>query len=104
MISKTKQQWTVGSKVKVGFLSDLLVVVAIATPGDYAPDAYLLSRNNQFYSFVPHNGISKISAADAVELVTAAKLQAERAAVTAISKAADGARHAAVLNEMMVPA
>lgn len=40
MITKTRQNWTSGQTVKVGFLS-LMVVQAIPTHGDYAPDAYL---------------------------------------------------------------
>lgn len=58
MINKTKQDWTVGATVKVGFLS-MVVCSAVATPGDYKPDAYVL-RNaaaDKFYVFVPHNGL-----------------------------------------------
>lgn len=71
MITKTKQNWTVGNTVKVGFLS-LIVKAAIATPGDYAPDAYILNNQagTQLYKFVPHNGLEKISN-DAVRLLIA---------------------------------
>jgi hypothetical protein len=58
MINKTKQDWTVGNTVKVGFLA-LVVCSAVATPGDYMPDAYILSNKaaDKFYVFVPHNGL-----------------------------------------------
>jgi hypothetical protein len=39
MIRNSKQNWTIGATVKVGFMS-LIVKDAIATPGDYAPVAY----------------------------------------------------------------
>ena len=44
--------------VKVGFLS-LRVLAKQATPGDYKPDAYVLTNKaaDKFYRFVPHNGI-----------------------------------------------
>jgi hypothetical protein len=61
MISKSKQNWEVGSNVKVGFMS-LVVLAAVATPGDYAPDAYVLTNGKALYKFVPHNGISKLDA------------------------------------------
>ena len=61
MITKTKQNWQVGETVKVGFLTGLEVVKAIPTPGDYAPDAYVLWQpsKDRFYRFVPHKGIER---------------------------------------------
>jgi len=60
MITKTKQDWSVGKTVKVGFLT-LEVVKAKATPGDYLPDAYLLkSAKGDHYEFVPHNGLNRV--------------------------------------------
>src|SRR3954469_20972898 len=66
MISRTRQNWEPGQSVKVGFLT-LTVVQCIPTPGDYAPDAYILinSGQNQLYKFVPHNGLTKLSLTDA---------------------------------------
>lgn len=65
MISNSKQNWTIGSTVKVGFLA-LTVIAAIATPGDFKPDAYILkSTKGQYYKFVPHNGLQKITAEEA---------------------------------------
>jgi hypothetical protein len=36
-------------------------VAAVATPGDYKPDAYALQNaaGTAFYRFVPHNGLSR---------------------------------------------
>jgi hypothetical protein len=61
MIRNTQQNWTPGATVKVGFLT-LRVVRAIATPGDHAPDEYLLEslKGDKVYSFVPHNGLERI--------------------------------------------
>jgi hypothetical protein len=60
MITNTKQNWEVGSWVKVGFMT-LLVTAKVPTPGDYAPDAYLLqSAKGKRYKFVPHNGLECI--------------------------------------------
>ncbi|EHP41914.1 hypothetical protein OR16_17002 [Cupriavidus basilensis OR16] len=64
MRKQTKQSWEVGQQVKVGFLVGLTVIAKIPTPGDFAPDAYVLVRGEQFYAFVPHNGISKIDPRD----------------------------------------
>lgn len=63
MIKNSKQNWQVGQTVKVGFMS-LVVKGARETPGDYAPDAYLLTNaaGTKFYEFVPHNGLSSLSA------------------------------------------
>ena len=54
-----KQDWTIGSTVKIGFIADLEVVAKIPTPGDYAPDAYALWQptTGRFYRFAPHNGL-----------------------------------------------
>ena len=100
MITKTKQSWEIGQTVRVGFLADLLVVAKIPTPGDNAPDAYLLCRKEQAYKFVPHFGIEKISFADAQELATEAKAQAARLAAAAVGRAAVSARFAADLEDL----
>lgn len=59
MIRRTKQDWHIGSTVKVGFLS-LTVFALVPTPGDFLPDAYVLrSAKGVFYKFVPHNGLTR---------------------------------------------
>ena len=63
MIINSKQCWEVGEVVKVGFLR-LRVIGKEPTPGDYAPDAYLLcglnDKSSRKYRFVPHNGLERI--------------------------------------------
>lgn len=61
MIRTSKQIWEVGEMVKVGFLS-LRVTAKEATPGDYLPDAYLLTdkTGTKVYRFVPHNGLERV--------------------------------------------
>jgi len=61
MIQRSKQNWQVGTNVKVGFLT-LRVTALEPTPGDYAPDAYLLESldGSRRYRFVPHNGLERI--------------------------------------------
>jgi hypothetical protein len=62
MIRKSNQVWEVGEVVKVGFLS-LRVTAKVPTPGDYMPDAYLLTDKTgaKSYRFVPHNGLERIN-------------------------------------------
>ncbi len=68
MINRTKQNWEAGSKVKVGFM-ELVVLAAVASPGDWKSDQYLLrSAKGLFYAFVPHNGLTKIDESDANEM------------------------------------
>lgn len=69
--NRSQQIWEIGSKVNVGFLKGLEVIAKIPTPGDYAPDAYILTRNESIYSFVPHNGLSRISETEANQMMAA---------------------------------
>lgn len=97
MINNTRQNWTPGQTVKVGFLS-LIVKVAIPTPGDSAPDAYLLTNQagTRIYKFVPHNGVSKISAGEAQALLSEADELAARLTYLALKAASDAARIAEI--------
>jgi hypothetical protein len=101
MITRTRQDWSVGSTVKVGFLS-LIVKAAIATPGDYAPDAYILANKagTQLYKFVPHNGIEKISPLEARELIADQMARAERLATQVLDKAQADAQAIAAINDI----
>jgi hypothetical protein len=101
MIKKGKQNWAVGALVKVGFVAGLEVLAIVSTPGNFAPDAYLLTRNEQFYSFVPHNGLTKIAEFEARKMVAEAKKQAAAAAAEAIAKAVASARHATLVAELV---
>ena len=60
MITKTKQDWTIGSTVKVGFLS--LRVTAVRAVKDWLPDIYTLTSldGSKTYEFIPHNGLTRI--------------------------------------------
>lgn len=62
MITRTRQNWNVGSTVKVGFLS-LRVIGTVATPGNYRPDEYALESldGRAFYRFTPHHGIARVN-------------------------------------------
>lgn len=102
MINRTKQDWTAGATVKVGFLT-LTVVAAVPTPSDYAPDAYVLtnSAKTQLYKFVPHNGLEKISLTEGRELIDAAKAHADRIAARAIKQAAEHSKTIAAINDLI---
>jgi hypothetical protein len=102
MIKNSKQSWEVGSTVKVGFLS-LTVKAAIATPGDFAPDAYILSNaaSTQLYRFVPHHGVEKISLVEARELIADAWVQADKFAAAAIQRAKESEKAIAEINDII---
>jgi hypothetical protein len=61
MITNTRQNWTVGQVVRVGFLS--LRVLSVRSERDYLPDIYTLESMNgqRKYEFIPHNGLTRIS-------------------------------------------
>jgi len=59
MIQNSKQYWSIGKEVKVGFLR-MTVIDIKSTPGDFKPDAYLLTNGKKFYYFIPHNGLSEL--------------------------------------------
>jgi hypothetical protein len=65
MIKNSKQDWTVGKIVKVGFMT-LRVKWMKETPGDYAPDKYLLEclKGEKLYVFVPHKGLERLDYAE----------------------------------------
>ena len=67
MIRNSAQCWEVGESVKVGFLT-LRVMAKVPTPGDFRPDAYILTNNDgtKRYRFTPHHGLEIISDAGAV--------------------------------------
>ncbi len=60
-ITKSKQDWTPGATVKVGFMT--LRVVSVRAVKDYLPDIYTLESldGTKKYEFIPHNGLSRIS-------------------------------------------
>jgi len=59
MITKSKQNWTVGEWVKVGFMK--LKITGARSENDMMPDIYELeSENGKKYEFIPHNGLYAI--------------------------------------------
>ncbi len=61
MATRIRNDWAVGQIVNIGFVKGLVVKDKIATPGDHKPDMYVLwyPAANRWYSFVPHNGLSR---------------------------------------------
>ena len=60
-ISNSKQNWSVGATVKVGFLA--LRVLAIHAIKDGRPDIYDLESldGSKKYEFIPHNGLTRVN-------------------------------------------
>jgi len=60
MITNTKQDWTPGAIVKVGFLK--LRVISVEAVIDGLPDIYTLESldGRKHYEFIPHNGLTRI--------------------------------------------
>ncbi len=59
MIKRSKQNWTIGEWVKVGFLT--LKVIGARAEYDGLPDIYTLeSAKGKKYEFIPHNGLYAI--------------------------------------------
>lgn len=59
-MTKAKQDWSYGKKVKVGFMT-FFVIERVATPGDHKPDYYRLMNtyDGEPYTFTPHHGLAK---------------------------------------------
>ncbi|MDE2254168.1 MAG: hypothetical protein KGL42_07895 [Betaproteobacteria bacterium] len=102
MISNSKQSWEVGQAIRVGFMH-LVVRAKVLTPGDYKPDAYILSNTagTQLYKAVPYNGVQKISATEARELMADAERCAACLAATVMDKARADARAMAEINALL---
>ncbi|MDR6523071.1 hypothetical protein J2789_005761 [Variovorax paradoxus] len=103
MINRSTQNWAVGATVKVGFLS-LTVIAVVPTPGDFKPDAYVLASKTAFYEFVPHHGISRISADEARLRISEGERVAAQQATATIAKASAMSSHVALASALMVSA
>lgn len=101
MIKNSKQTWEVSQTVNVGFIKGLTVIAKVPTPGDSAPDAYVLARGDQFYSFVPHCGISKIDHSEARAMVEAGKRHEANVVAAAAQQASKAIAAAALRAELM---
>lgn len=99
---KAKQDWSIGATVKVGFLV-LTVIAKIPTPGDFKPDAYVLASaaKGTFYEFVPHNGLTKITAEEARAQVAEGRRLADQQAMASIAKASASAQHAPIVTQLL---
>lgn len=60
-ITRTKQDWSVGATVKVGFLT--LRVLGVEAVKDWMPDIYQLESldGSKRYEFIPHHGLNRTS-------------------------------------------
>jgi hypothetical protein len=101
MIKNSKQSWVVNSTVRVGFLT-LVVRAAIATPGDGLPDVYFLSNvaGTKLYEFIPHQGLTSITAEEAETKVAYFRKSLEQIAANETAKAIQRAQAAAKFNEI----
>jgi hypothetical protein len=88
MVRNSKQNWTVGSTVKVGFLQ-LKIVAAIPTPSDSLPDVYFLTNlvGDKLYQFIPHQGLTSASLDDVQAKVSAYRAHVERIAAEVSGRA-----------------
>jgi hypothetical protein len=105
MIKNSKQNWTVGQTVKVGFMS-LVVRAAIATPGDGLPDVYFLSNvaGTKLYEFVPHQGLTAITAEEAEAKVSYFRAALEGIAASEVTRALKAIQARARFNELFAVA
>lgn len=101
MIRNSKQNWTVGSTVKVGFLT-LIVKAAIATPGDGLPDVYFLSNSagTKLFEFTPHKGLRSVTVDEAAERVADLRAKLERIAASEAARAIKVAQVSARFDEI----
>ena len=60
MITRTQQNWSPGSIVKVGFMR--LRVISARAEYDGMPDIYTLESlaGNKRYEFIPHHGLTEL--------------------------------------------
>lgn len=61
MITTSRQNWSLGSTVRVGFMR-LRVIAVIPTPANHRPDEYALESldGTRWYRFTPHHGINRV--------------------------------------------
>ena len=89
MITKTKQDWTPGNIVKVGFLR--LRVLGARAVKDGLPDIYTLESVNGTvrYEFIPHHGIRKLYDMEATQSYQTYPARLSFALFTATREGAD---------------
>lgn len=60
VVKNSKQNWNIGSTVKIGFLE--LRIIGVKSIVDGLPDIYELEnlKGDKLYEFTPYNGLVKI--------------------------------------------
>ena len=60
VVKNSKQNWNIGSTVKIGFLD--LRIIGVKSIVDGLPDIYELEnlKGDKLYEFTPYNGLVKI--------------------------------------------
>ena len=60
VVKNSKQNWSIGSTVKIGFLE--LRIIGVKSIVDGLPDIYELEnlKGDKLYEFTPYNGLVKI--------------------------------------------
>ena len=60
VVKNSKQNWNIGSTVKIGFLE--LRIICVKSIVDGLPDNYELEnlKGDKLYEFTPYNGLVKI--------------------------------------------
>ena len=63
-ITNSKQSWSIGATVKVGFMT--LRVLGVEDIYDFKPDIYTLESldHKTRYEFTPHHGLSRLHPED----------------------------------------
>ena len=73
-ITKTEQKWYVGNTVQAGFVKGEIIDGPIQRK-DLLPDIYVVrGKNGQLYTFIPHNGVRRLSESQYSELIHEGKL------------------------------
>lgn len=93
MIRNSKQQWEVGNSVRAGFVT-VTIKAKCFTPGDGLPDLYICTNaaGDKLYAFIPHNGLTRIDAEEALEAIEVHRRHTESLARDAIARAQGAAR------------
>jgi hypothetical protein len=101
VVKNSKQNWTVGATVKIGFLQ-LKIVAAIPTPNDSLPDVYFLTNlvGDKLYQFIPHQGLTAASLEDVQTKVSAYRAHVERIAAQATERAQKASQIRSVFNQL----
>lgn len=99
---KAKQDWSVGSTVKVGSMA-LLVEAKVPAPTEAHADTFILSRGVEFFRFAPAGALMKITRERAKALVVVGtRIASERPAPIEV-KESSGFEAEALMARYFVP-